>query len=198
MAPLPGFSPHAEDSELRRTLQSLACGRARVLVKSPKGKEVEDGDTFTFNGEFKHKLFRIKINQIQMKETVRTNFLVGAPVPTVLVVRPGVALVHLVFAVGLNVGQARVECGDRSSRAGFCQRRELVSKTPSLAFLLAPSALQPRPRPGPGEEMRRVMGVAGPLTWRLRSVQVQRLQLGRHTSCLVSGARSAPLPSGPS
>uniref|UniRef100_A0A452V6T4 Cullin 4A n=1 Tax=Ursus maritimus TaxID=29073 RepID=A0A452V6T4_URSMA len=59
-----------EDSELRRTLQSLACGKARVLVKSPKGKEVEDGDTFTFNGEFKHKLFRIKINQIQMKETV--------------------------------------------------------------------------------------------------------------------------------
>ncbi|XP_064131274.1 cullin-4A isoform X2 [Loxodonta africana] len=59
-----------EDSELRRTLQSLACGKARVLVKSPKGKDVEDGDKFVFNGEFKHKLFRIKINQIQMKETV--------------------------------------------------------------------------------------------------------------------------------
>uniref|UniRef100_A0A2K6E1T5 Cullin-4A n=1 Tax=Macaca nemestrina TaxID=9545 RepID=A0A2K6E1T5_MACNE len=58
-----------EDSELRRTLQSLACGKARVLIKSPKGKEVEDGDKFIFNGEFKHKLFRIKINQIQMKET---------------------------------------------------------------------------------------------------------------------------------
>lgn len=64
-----------EDGELRRTLQSLACGKARVLVKSPRGKEVEDGDTFTFNGEFKHKLFRIKINQIQMKETVRISFL---------------------------------------------------------------------------------------------------------------------------
>uniref|UniRef100_A0A8C6A1D2 Cullin-4 n=1 Tax=Marmota marmota marmota TaxID=9994 RepID=A0A8C6A1D2_MARMA len=59
-----------EDSELRRTLQSLACGKARVLIKSPKGKEVEDGDKFLFNAEFKHKLFRIKINQIQMKETV--------------------------------------------------------------------------------------------------------------------------------
>ncbi|KAL2770497.1 cullin-4A isoform 2, partial [Daubentonia madagascariensis] len=58
-----------EDSELRRTLQSLACGKARVLTKSPKGKEVEDGDKFIFNGDFKHKLFRIKINQIQMKET---------------------------------------------------------------------------------------------------------------------------------
>ncbi|NWV45304.1 CUL4A protein, partial [Daphoenositta chrysoptera] len=59
-----------EDSELRRTLQSLACGKARVLIKNPKGKEVEDGDKFIFNGDFKHKLFRIKINQIQMKETV--------------------------------------------------------------------------------------------------------------------------------
>uniref|UniRef100_A0A5F9CPW9 Cullin 4A n=1 Tax=Oryctolagus cuniculus TaxID=9986 RepID=A0A5F9CPW9_RABIT len=59
-----------EESELRRTLQSLACGNARVLLKSPKGKEVEDGDKFLFNADFKHKLFRIKINQIQMKETV--------------------------------------------------------------------------------------------------------------------------------
>ncbi|XP_033003618.1 cullin-4A [Lacerta agilis] len=59
-----------EDSELKRTLQSLACGKARVLNKSPRGKDVEDGDKFAFNGDFKHKLFRIKINQIQMKETV--------------------------------------------------------------------------------------------------------------------------------
>uniref|UniRef100_A0A8C0TZN2 Cullin 4A n=1 Tax=Cyanistes caeruleus TaxID=156563 RepID=A0A8C0TZN2_CYACU len=58
-----------EDSELRRTLQSLACGKARVLIKNPKGKDVEDGDKFIFNDDFKHKLFRIKINQIQMKET---------------------------------------------------------------------------------------------------------------------------------
>lgn len=59
-----------EDSELRRTLQSLACGKARVLHKTPKSKDVEDGDKFSCNDDFKHKLFRIKINQIQMKETV--------------------------------------------------------------------------------------------------------------------------------
>uniref|UniRef100_A0A8C5QEY2 Cullin N-terminal domain-containing protein n=1 Tax=Leptobrachium leishanense TaxID=445787 RepID=A0A8C5QEY2_9ANUR len=41
------------DVTLIRTLQSLACGKARVLNKI-----------------FKHKLYRIKINQIQMKETV--------------------------------------------------------------------------------------------------------------------------------
>uniref|UniRef100_A0A3B3HAS0 Cullin 4B n=1 Tax=Oryzias latipes TaxID=8090 RepID=A0A3B3HAS0_ORYLA len=59
-----------EDGELRRTLQSLACGKARVLTKTPKSKDVEDGDKFSCNNDFKHKLFRIKINQIQMKETV--------------------------------------------------------------------------------------------------------------------------------
>uniref|UniRef100_A0A5F8GLE1 Cullin-4B n=1 Tax=Monodelphis domestica TaxID=13616 RepID=A0A5F8GLE1_MONDO len=59
-----------EDGELRRTLQSLACGKARVLAKNPKGKDVEDGDKFICNDDFRHKLFRIKINQIQMKETV--------------------------------------------------------------------------------------------------------------------------------
>lgn len=140
MAAAAWFSPHAEDSELRRTLQSLACGKARVLVKSPKGKEVEDGDTFTFNGEFKHKLFRIKINQIQMKETVRTNFLAGAPVPTVLVVRPGVAPVHLVFVVGLDVRQARVERGNRPCRADSVSVESSCPKPHRL-----PSYLRPAP-----------------------------------------------------
>ncbi|XP_058053997.1 cullin-4A [Anopheles bellator] len=58
-----------ETGELKRTLQSLACGKARVLTKIPKGREVENTDKFQFNNEFTNKLFRIKINQIQMKET---------------------------------------------------------------------------------------------------------------------------------
>ncbi|XP_053200258.1 cullin-4B-like [Panonychus citri] len=58
-----------EDGELRRTLQSLACGKARVLKKLPTGRDVEDGDKFIYNGEFKHNLIRIRINQIQLKET---------------------------------------------------------------------------------------------------------------------------------
>ncbi|XP_054159550.1 cullin-4A-like [Oppia nitens] len=62
-------STSIEDSELRRTLQSLACGKARVLTKIPKGRDVLDDDRFAFNIEFKNKLFRIKINQIQLKET---------------------------------------------------------------------------------------------------------------------------------
>lgn len=58
-----------EDSELRRTLQSLACGKARVLLKTPKSKEVNDNDKFIYNKDFTNQLFRIRINQIQMKET---------------------------------------------------------------------------------------------------------------------------------
>ena len=45
-----------EDSELRRTLQSLACGKARVLQKVPRGKDVEDNDKFVYNGEFTHQV----------------------------------------------------------------------------------------------------------------------------------------------
>jgi cullin-4 len=59
-----------EEQELNRTLQSLACGKTRVLNKNPKGKDVETSDKFSFNPDFRAKLFRIKINQIQMKETV--------------------------------------------------------------------------------------------------------------------------------
>eukprot|EP00741_Cyanophora_paradoxa_P010023 tig00000157_g9709.t1 len=58
-----------EDKELRRTLQSLACAKIRVLNKLPKGKDVADEDVFQFNAQFQQKLFRIKINSIQMKET---------------------------------------------------------------------------------------------------------------------------------
>ncbi|KAK9797070.1 hypothetical protein WJX73_002435 [Symbiochloris irregularis] len=62
-----------EDKELRRTLQGLACGKMRVLTKNPKGREVEDGDEFSFNEGFSAQLFRIKINSIQLKETVEEN-----------------------------------------------------------------------------------------------------------------------------
>lgn len=58
-----------EGGELRRTLQSLACGKARVLHKIPRSKDVEDEDKFIYNADFKNKYYRIKINQIQMKET---------------------------------------------------------------------------------------------------------------------------------
>jgi len=58
-----------EDGELRRTLQSLACGKARVLQKVPRGKDINDGDKFVYNSQFSHPLCYIKINQVQLKET---------------------------------------------------------------------------------------------------------------------------------
>lgn len=69
-----------QDGELRRTLQSLACGKARVISKIPRGREVDDKDKFQFNNEFTNKLFRIKINQIQMKETVSPIFFSCIPI----------------------------------------------------------------------------------------------------------------------
>mgnify|MGYP001800982942 FL=1 len=62
---------------MKRTLQSLACGKARVLHKNPKGKDIDDLDSFTYADDFKHKLYRIKINQVQMKETVSVPVLVN-------------------------------------------------------------------------------------------------------------------------
>eukprot|EP01114_Cavostelium_apophysatum_P017342 TRINITY_DN5133_c0_g1_i2.p1 TRINITY_DN5133_c0_g1~~TRINITY_DN5133_c0_g1_i2.p1 ORF type:complete len:181 (+),score=69.49 TRINITY_DN5133_c0_g1_i2:248-790(+) len=59
--------------ELKRTLASLSCGKVHVLLKEPKGRDVAEEDAFTFNKDFKHKLFKIKINSIQMKETVEEN-----------------------------------------------------------------------------------------------------------------------------
>ncbi|KAI2798019.1 hypothetical protein RDWZM_000379 [Blomia tropicalis] len=63
----------SDENELRRTLQSLACGKVRVLSKRPKGRDIEDDDSFVFNHDFQHKLMRIKINQVQWKESFEEN-----------------------------------------------------------------------------------------------------------------------------
>lgn len=61
------------DNDLRRTLQSLACGKSRVLSKLPKGKDVQTTDTFKVNKTFTDSRYRVKINQIQLKETKEEN-----------------------------------------------------------------------------------------------------------------------------
>jgi cullin-4 len=61
------------DAELQRTLQSLACAKFRILTKYPKGREVNPTDTFTVNMNFTDPKYRIKINQIQLKETKEEN-----------------------------------------------------------------------------------------------------------------------------
>ncbi|KZP32792.1 hypothetical protein FIBSPDRAFT_882127 [Athelia psychrophila] len=56
-------------SELKRTLQSLACGMKKVLRKRPEGKDVNDGDIFFFNTDFTDPRTKVHINSIQAKET---------------------------------------------------------------------------------------------------------------------------------
>ncbi|KAI8235772.1 Cullin-4B [Colletotrichum sp. SAR 10_96] len=66
-------STNLQGDELARTLQSLACGQVRVLAKHPKGKDINPTDTFTINKAFSHPKIRVKINQIQLKETKEEN-----------------------------------------------------------------------------------------------------------------------------
>lgn len=61
------------DAEVKRTLQSLACAKFKVLTKSPKGRDVNETDSFTYNEKFTDSRFRVKINQIQLKETKEEN-----------------------------------------------------------------------------------------------------------------------------
>jgi len=70
---------YIEEEELKRTLQSLACGKVRILNKSPKGKDINVDDVFSFNDTLKHPLTRIKVNAIQLKETVSFFFLLPFP-----------------------------------------------------------------------------------------------------------------------
>jgi cullin 4 len=66
---------HAEDAMLRCTLQSLACGKKRVLKKRPAGKDVDDADVFVFNDAFEDPRPKVHINSIQVKETVSSPFI---------------------------------------------------------------------------------------------------------------------------
>ncbi|KAI9687768.1 MAG: hypothetical protein M1822_001848 [Bathelium mastoideum] len=61
------------ENEVKRTLQSLACAKLRPLTKHPKGKDINDDDTFTVNTGFQNEKYRVKINQVQLKETKEEN-----------------------------------------------------------------------------------------------------------------------------
>ncbi|XP_063918183.1 cullin-4A-like [Zophobas morio] len=62
-------STNLEEFELKRTLLSLVYGKAKILLKSPKSRDIEDEDVFSFNNKFTDKLFRVKINQIQLQDS---------------------------------------------------------------------------------------------------------------------------------
>ena len=50
--------------ELKRALQSLACAKFKILNKEPKGRDVDDGDVFEYNGDFSAKHLRFKVGTV--------------------------------------------------------------------------------------------------------------------------------------
>jgi len=60
-------STDINETDLKRTLQSLACGKYRILAKSTKSKEIHANDEFSFNSEFTCALARLKIQTIASK-----------------------------------------------------------------------------------------------------------------------------------
>ena len=61
------------EAEVKRTLQSLACAKLRPLTKHPQGKDINVDDKFSVNSTFSHPKYRVRINQVQLKETKQEN-----------------------------------------------------------------------------------------------------------------------------
>jgi len=59
------------EREAARALQAIAVGKPqnRILVKTPKSKDIELNDQFSVNDEFYSKLFKIRVTNIQVKES---------------------------------------------------------------------------------------------------------------------------------
>jgi cullin 3 len=56
------------EAELTRNVQSLAMGKHRVLVKEPRGRQIQGSDTFAFNDDFSCKNRRIKIQMVSAQK----------------------------------------------------------------------------------------------------------------------------------
>ena len=54
-------------AELKRTLQTLACAKYKVLTKHPRGRDVAESDEFSFNLGFTAPLAKIKIQTVAAK-----------------------------------------------------------------------------------------------------------------------------------
>jgi len=58
--------------DLKRALQSLACAKFKILRKDPVGREVEDGDSFSFNEDFSAKQLRFKVGTVSAQKENET------------------------------------------------------------------------------------------------------------------------------
>ncbi|EIN09693.1 Cullin-domain-containing protein [Punctularia strigosozonata HHB-11173 SS5] len=55
------------EQELQRNLQSLACAKYKILKKHPPGRNVNPGDSFSFNYDFTCNLQKIKISTVSSR-----------------------------------------------------------------------------------------------------------------------------------
>ncbi|KAI8340502.1 hypothetical protein BC941DRAFT_417436 [Chlamydoabsidia padenii] len=58
-----------DDGELKRVLQSLSCGKNKLLIKEPQNSDITDNDTFKYNDNFTASMNRLKINNIQQDQS---------------------------------------------------------------------------------------------------------------------------------
>jgi len=57
-------------ADLKRALQSLACAKFKILLKEPRGRDVDEKDTFSYNAHFATKQLRFKVGTVSaQKET---------------------------------------------------------------------------------------------------------------------------------
>ncbi|KAJ2740808.1 hypothetical protein GGI20_005605 [Coemansia sp. BCRC 34301] len=63
---------HIPEEQLSRQLQSLACGKYRILNKTPKSRDISPADSFTFNMDFKSPQYRIRIPVVSARNNVET------------------------------------------------------------------------------------------------------------------------------
>ncbi|KAI9305629.1 cullin-4-like protein [Cunninghamella echinulata] len=64
------LATNLDDKLLKKDLQSLACGQHKILIKHPNDNEIGPNDTFTFNENFTASTHRLKINSIQLEQSV--------------------------------------------------------------------------------------------------------------------------------
>lgn len=146
------------EPDLKRTLQSLACGKHRILHKHPRGRDISPTDTFSWNAGFRDPKTHIKINQIQLVETREENrathvrvaadrhYETQAAVVRIMKARKEVGHAELVGEViGATMGRGRLEVGEIKKNIDkyvpiscclwlFCWVLFWISKLTSCAF----------------------------------------------------------------
>jgi len=60
------------DEDVMRSLHSLSCAKYKILTKTPEGKTIAAGDTFSFNAKFTDRLRRIKVPLPPVDEKKKT------------------------------------------------------------------------------------------------------------------------------